>query len=85
MTKQTDLNLKEVCQELGKSIRTVSRYIKAGRLNPKKIKTEKGIEYRFNLAELESLKKRIEKAEIQNKVTKISTKQKGGKKDEENN
>jgi len=56
MTK-TDLTLKEVCQVLGKSKRTVSRYIKARKLNPEKIKSKKGIEYRFNLAEIESLKK----------------------------
>jgi len=57
MTKQDDLTLKEVCQVLGKSGRTISRYIKAGKLNPEKIKSQKGIEYRFDLTELENLKK----------------------------
>jgi len=56
MTK-TDLTLKEVCEILKKSKRTVSRYIKKGWLNPERIKTQNRIEYRFNLAELESFKK----------------------------
>lgn len=56
MTK-TDLTLKEVCEILGKSKRTVSRYIKARKLNPEKIKSQKGIEYRFSQSEIESFKK----------------------------
>lgn len=56
MTK-TDLTLKEVCQALGKSKRTVSRYIKKGLLKPEKIKAQKGIEYRFSQSEIESFKK----------------------------
>ena len=56
MTK-TDLTLKEVCQVLGKSKRTVSRYIKKGLIKPEIIKSQKGsLEYRFNQANLESLK-----------------------------
>jgi transcriptional regulator with XRE-family HTH domain len=56
MTK-TDMTLSEVCQELGKSKRTITRYIKAGKLNPEQVKNEKGIlEYRFNRSEVESLK-----------------------------
>ena len=47
----------EASKILAKSERTLSRYIKTGKLNPDKIKTEKGIEYRFSLAEIESLKK----------------------------
>jgi len=52
MTK-TDMTLSEVCQELGKSKRTITRYIKAGKLNPEQVKNEK---YRFNRSEVESLK-----------------------------
>ena len=56
MTK-TDLTLKEVCQVLGKSKRTVSRYIKKGLIKPEIIKSQKGsLEYRFVQADLESLK-----------------------------
>jgi predicted site-specific integrase-resolvase len=56
MTK-TDLTLKEVCQELGKSQRTVTRYIKKGLLNPDRVKNEKGIlEYRFKISEIENIK-----------------------------
>jgi len=57
MTK-TDLTLKEVCQALGKSKRTVSRYIKNGWLNPEKIESQRGtLEYRFNQANLLKFKK----------------------------
>ena len=53
MTKD-DLTLKEVCQELGKSKRTITRYIKKGILNPEKVKSENGIiEYRFKKSEIE--------------------------------
>ena len=38
----------EACKILGKSERTLSRYIKKKLLNPDKIKTEKGTEYRFD-------------------------------------
>jgi len=56
MTK-TDLTLKEACQVLKKSKRTVSRYIKKGLIKPEIVKSQKGsLEYRFNLADLESLK-----------------------------
>jgi len=59
MNNKTDYNISfsEACKILKKSKRTVSRYIKAGKLNPEKIKSQKGIEYRFNLTELESFKK----------------------------
>jgi len=57
--QKSDLSLKEVCERLGKSRRTVSRYISNGLLNPDKIKTERGLyEYRFDQSEIESLKKR---------------------------
>lgn len=52
-----NITFSEACTILKKSKRTLSRYIKAGKLNPKKIKSRKGIEYRFDLTELESLKK----------------------------
>jgi len=56
MTK-SDLTLNEVCQELGKSKRTITRYIKKGILNPERAKTENGIlEYRFNRSEVDNLK-----------------------------
>ena len=43
MTKQNNLTFNEVCQVLGKSKRTVSRYIKARKLNPEKIKSQKDV------------------------------------------
>lgn len=54
---KNDITFTEACKILKKSKRTVSRYIKKGWLNPEKIKSQKGIKYYFNLAELESLKK----------------------------
>jgi DNA-binding transcriptional MerR regulator len=57
MPKQDNLTLKEVCQEIGKSKRTITRYIKKGILNPEKVKSENGIlEYRFNPLEIEKIK-----------------------------
>ncbi|MDD3859786.1 MAG: helix-turn-helix domain-containing protein [Bacteroidales bacterium] len=54
MTKD-DLILKEVCKELGKSKRTITRYIKKGLLNPEKVKSENGLlEYRFKKLEIEN-------------------------------
>jgi len=57
MKGKNNVTFLEACQVLGKSKRTVSRYIKKGWLNPERIKSRKGIKYYFNLAELESLKK----------------------------
>ena len=57
MTKQDDLNFNEVCERLGKSRRTVSRYISNGLLNPTKSKSNRGtLEYRFTLKEIENFK-----------------------------
>ena len=39
---KNDITFIEACKILGKSGRTLSRYIKKGLLNPEKIKTEKG-------------------------------------------
>jgi excisionase family DNA binding protein len=54
--QQSYLTFKETCNILGKSKRTVSRYIKKGLLNPEKVRGQKGIEYRFNRTEVESIK-----------------------------
>ena len=54
MANNNNLTLKEVCQELGISKRTITRYIKKGILNPEKEKSENGIlEYRFKKSEIE--------------------------------
>jgi len=56
MTK-SDFTLNEICQELRKSKRTITRYIKKGLLKPEKVKNEKGIlEYRFKKPEIENFK-----------------------------
>ena len=54
---KSDITFIEACNLLKKSKRTVGRYIKKKLLNPDKIKTENGTEYRFNLTEVENLKK----------------------------
>jgi len=51
------IDFAEASKILGKSKRTLSRYIKAGKLNPEIKKSQKGIKYYFNLTELENLKK----------------------------
>lgn len=52
--------LKEASDYLGKSERTISRYIKRGFLKPERATSAQGtLEYRFNEAELEGLKKRL--------------------------
>jgi hypothetical protein len=51
------LTLFETCEKLGKSPRTVSRYIRKGKLNPISIKSRNGtLEYRFDPAEVDALK-----------------------------
>jgi hypothetical protein len=52
---KSDINFLEACNLLNKSKRTVSRYIKLGRLKPERIKSRKGtIEYRFKKADLDN-------------------------------
>ncbi len=53
-----NLTLFEVCELLSKSKKTVSRYIRQGKLNPKEIKSKQGtLEYRFYLEDIENFKK----------------------------
>jgi len=52
MGKEKDIDIYQVCNILGKSKRTISK----GLLNPEKVRGQKGIEYRFNRSEVESLK-----------------------------
>ncbi|MBN1970637.1 MAG: helix-turn-helix domain-containing protein [Candidatus Delongbacteria bacterium] len=55
--KNEKLNLKQTCDILGKSKKTITRYIKKGLLNPERVKSEKGIlVYRFDQSEVENLK-----------------------------
>ena len=57
MSIQETVSFKEASKILGKSERTLSRYIKKKLIIPEKIKSQRGIKYRFSLAELENLKK----------------------------
>ena len=55
--QKSNLSLKEVCGIFGKSRRTISRYISNEALNPTKEKSDQGtLEYRFEQADIESLK-----------------------------
>lgn len=57
INKGETVSFTEASKILGKSKRTLSRYIKKKLIIPEKIKSQKGIKYCFNLAELESFKK----------------------------
>jgi len=58
MTKQDDLTFNEVCKQLNRSRRTVSRYIKSGWLNPEKIESKRGtLKYKFKRNDLLKFKK----------------------------
>lgn len=62
MKDKKDLTYNEACKLLGKSRKTISRYIKKGLIKPEKIKSQRGtLEYRFNQADLEGLKSGIDK------------------------
>lgn len=55
--KTYTLTFYEVCELLSKSRKTVSRYIRQGRLHPETIKSKAGTkEFRFNLEEVGALK-----------------------------
>jgi len=56
INKEETVSFTEASKILGKSERTLSRYIKKKLIIPEKIKSQKGIKYYFNLAELESFK-----------------------------
>lgn len=62
MKNKKDLTFTEVIKLLGKSRKTISRYIRKGLLKPERIKSQRGtLEYRFNQADLEGLKFGIDK------------------------
>ena len=55
----TEFNLTffEVCEKLNRSKKSITRYIRRGRLHPQKVKSQQGtLEYRFSLADLEAFK-----------------------------
>ena len=55
--KDYSLTLKQVSDLLNRSSRTISRYVKQGRLNPQRVSIRPGVnEYRFSRAEAKSLK-----------------------------
>jgi len=57
MKDKKGLTYTEACKLLGKSRKTISRYIKKGLIKPERIKSQRGtLEYRFKKADLEGLK-----------------------------
>jgi len=58
MINQETVTLTEACKLLGKSKKTICRYIKQGLLKVERIKSQKGtLEYRFNRTDLLNFKK----------------------------
>ena len=56
--------LKEASEYIGKSEKTISRYIKRGRLNPERAKSQNGtLEYRFSVDELDTLLEQLEQTD----------------------
>jgi len=52
-----NLTLFDACELLNKSKKSISRYIKQGLLHPERVKSQHGtLEYRFNTADIETLK-----------------------------
>jgi len=57
MKDKKDLTYTEACKLLGKSRKTISRYIKKGLIKPERIKNKRGtLKYLFKLNELKNLK-----------------------------
>jgi hypothetical protein len=54
------LTLLQTCEALNKSKKTISRYVKQGKLNPRSKKSKRGTtEYRFNEPEVLALKEKL--------------------------
>lgn len=52
-----NITLFEACEILNKSKKTISRYVRQGRLNPQQVKSQRGtLEYRFSRADLEAFR-----------------------------
>lgn len=52
-----NITLFEACEILNKSKKTISRYIRQGRLNPQQVKSQRGtLEYRFSRADIEAFR-----------------------------
>jgi hypothetical protein len=52
-----NITLFEACEILNKSKKTISRYIRQGRLNPQEVKSQRGtLEYRFSKADIEAFR-----------------------------
>ena len=69
MKDKKDLTYTEACKLLGKSRKTISRYIKKGLIKPERVKSKRGsLEYRFNQADLEGLKPGKKRPDRQDKT-----------------
>lgn len=54
-----NITLFEACEQLSRSKKSISRYVRKGLLNPKKVKSQQGtLEYRFSESELKAFKEK---------------------------
>jgi len=66
-----NITLFEACEILNKSKKTVSRYVRRGRLNPLKVKSQQGtLEYRFTKPDLENLRAELARVDTQDRPDK---------------
>lgn len=64
-----NITLFEACEILNKSKKTVSRYIRRGRLAPLKVKSQQGtLEYRFTKADLDTLRAELAIVDTQDRT-----------------
>ena len=61
-----NITLFEACEILNRSKKTISRYIRQGKLHPKQVKSQRGtLEYRFSKADLEAFRQDETRQETQ--------------------
>lgn len=76
--QQYTFTFKDVCQELDKSRKTISKYIKADLLHPKKAKSKRNtLSYMFNKVDLQAFRDKEKRGEVDEKmgmVGKVGTK-----------
>jgi len=63
-----NITLFEACEILNKSKKTISRYIRRGKLNPQQIKSQQGtLEYRFTKDNLDALRAELARVDTQDR------------------
>ncbi len=68
-----NITLFEACETLNRSKKSISRYIRQGKLSPQRVKSQQGtLEYRFNKADLEAFRAGETRQETQDTPDKTS-------------